>query len=166
MIKLRTLTPALAGFVFAIGLGISGMTDTNKVIGFLDLSGSWDPSLGFVMIGAIAVHKMLYKLILTRKSPIYESFFRLQTRQDIDFRLVGGAALFGTGWGLGGFCPGPSVVSLATGASAAVTFVATMAGGMLSFAIADRFVRARTAEPGPHELGTGVLYQTSAADRD
>lgn len=163
--KLNALAPALAGFVFAVGLGIAGMTDANKVIGFLDLSGAWDPSLGFVMVGAIAVHMLLFKLILRRPSPVFEGHFRVPTRKDIDFRLVGGAAVFGAGWGLGGFCPGPGLVSSITGGSSAMLFVITMLGGMTTFAIADRVVRARTAAPGPHELGTGVLYQTPATDR-
>ncbi|MFT6398796.1 MAG: putative membrane protein YedE/YeeE [Bradymonadia bacterium] len=156
--KLSTLTPALAGFIFAIGLGIAGMTDANKVISFLDLGGSWDPSLGFVMVGAIAVHMLLFRVIVRRPSPVYEGHFRIPTRQDIDLRLIGGAAIFGAGWGLGGFCPGPGIVSSVTGAAAAVVFVAAMLGGMISFAVADRLVRARIPEPGSHELGTGVLY--------
>ncbi len=107
------LPPFVGGFVFALGLGISGMTDADKVLGFLNLAGDWDPALAFVMVGAIGVHLILYRLIVRRPSPLFGDRFHLPTRRDISPRLLTGAAIFGVGWGMGGFCPGPGLVSLA-----------------------------------------------------
>ena len=128
----RLISAFSAGLVFALGLGISGMTDANKVIGFLNLAGDWDHSLAFVMVGAISVHLFLYRLILRRQSPLFADHFHIPTRRDINSRLVGGSALFGMGWGLGGFCPGPGLVSLMNTNSGAGVFVIFMLGGMLA----------------------------------
>lgn len=122
-----------SGFIFAIGLVVSGMTDANKVIGFLNLAGKWDPSLGFVMVGAIGMHLALFRWILKRDSPVFAEKFGIPTRKDIDLRLVLGAAIFGAGWGLGGFCPGPALTSVATLATDALVFVGTMLVGMMLF---------------------------------
>ena len=122
-----------AGLMFSLGLGISGMADANKVIGFLDLSGSWDPSLGFVMAGAIAVHLGLFRLITGRSSPLLAQRFELPTRQDISPSLLQGSALFGIGWGLGGFCPGPGLVAFVSFEPAAVVFVLAMLSGMVLY---------------------------------
>jgi uncharacterized protein len=122
-----------AGLVFAIGLGVSGMTDANKVIGFLDLSGVWDPSLAFVMVGAIVVHFALFRFVVGRTSPLFAGRFDLPTRQDISAPLLQGSALFGIGWGLGGFCPGPGLVSFVSFDPAAVVFVLAMLGGMMVY---------------------------------
>jgi uncharacterized membrane protein YedE/YeeE len=119
-----------AGGLFGVGLVVSGMARPAKVIGFLDVGGRWDPSLAFVMAGAIAVHMVLFRLILRRRSPLHDVGFHLPARKDIDVRLVVGAALFGAGWGLGGYCPGPSLVALGTGMLPALVFVAAMAAGM------------------------------------
>lgn len=118
-----------AGGLFGAGLVVSGMVKPTKVIGFLDVR-HWDPSLAFVMMGAIAVHMGLFKLILKRGSPFYDFRFHLPTRKDIDLRLVGGAAVFGAGWGLGGFCPGPGLVSVGAGVLPALVFVLAMTAGM------------------------------------
>jgi len=120
-----------AGALFGVGLAVSGMTMPSKVMGFLDVLGAWDPSLAFVMIGAIAVHAVAYRLITRRSSPLVDTRFHLPTRKDIDARLVLGAALFGVGWGLAGYCPGPGLVSAAGGAVPALVFVAGMTLGML-----------------------------------
>lgn len=120
-----------SGLLFGLGLGVSGMTQPSKVMGFLDITGAWDASLAFVMIGAILVHMALFRLILKRSSPLFDTNFHIPTRKDLDLRLLMGAALFGVGWGLGGFCPGPALVSLASGGSAVLVFVATMLFGML-----------------------------------
>lgn len=133
----------LLGVLFAIGLGISGMTLPTKVIGFLDLFGDWDPSLALVMVGAIGVNGLVYAVVKKRSAPLLAPRFRLPTRTDIDGRLVGGAVLFGTGWGLGGFCPGPGVVSAASGATSSLVFVAAMVVGMLAWKLVDRLLSTR-----------------------
>lgn len=133
-----------AGAVFAVGLGVSGMTKPSKVVGFLDVFGEWDASLAFVMVGAIAVYAVLARLITTRPSPLFEPRFRLPKRRDIDRRLVLGAAVFGVGWGLGGYCPGPGLVSAGGGSLAALAFVVSMAVGMkLEHLFTERRTRAR-----------------------
>lgn len=125
------LASALAsGVLFGVGLAVSGMTRPEKVIGFLDVGGAWDASLAFVMAGAIAVHFLAYRLIRGRRAPLWADKFGIPTRRDIDAKLLAGAALFGVGWGLGGYCPGPGVVSLAAGGEGAVVFVATLLLGM------------------------------------
>jgi uncharacterized membrane protein YedE/YeeE len=113
------------------------MTQPAKVTAFLDFAGNWDPSLAFVMGGAILVYAPLYRLIRRRSTPLFASTFSVPTRTDIDPRLLGGAALFGIGWGLGGFCPGPAVTSLASGHLSVVTFVASMLAGMYLFKLVD-----------------------------
>jgi uncharacterized protein len=121
---------AAAGVVFGVGLAISGMAQPSKVIGFLDLFGAWDASLMFVMVGAITTHFVAYRVIMARQSvPLYDDRFHLPTRKDVDVRLVLGAAIFGVGWGLGGFCPGPALVAAGSGALAALVFVAGMSLG-------------------------------------
>jgi hypothetical protein len=113
------------------------MTQPAKVTAFLDFTGDWDPSLACVMIGAILVHTVLYRLIRRRPSPLFVTAFSLPTRTDIDARLVAGAALFGIGWGLGGFCPGPAVTSLASGHASVVIFVAAMVAGMYLYRLTE-----------------------------
>ena len=124
------VTSFFAGVVFALGLGISGMTRPIKVIGFLDFFGQWDASLAFVMIGAIAVYFVAYRISRTMSSPVLEAKFSIPSRADFDGRLIAGAAVFGIGWGLGGFCPGPAITSLASGAAPVAVFVAAMAAGI------------------------------------
>lgn len=120
-----------AGGLFGVGLVVSGMTRPAKVIGFLDVGRSWDPSLALVMAAAVAVHMTLYRLIVRRRAPLYDAGFHLPTRKDLDLRLVAGAALFGVGWGLGGYCPGPGLVSLGAGLLPALVFIAAMTAGMV-----------------------------------
>ena len=129
----------ISGLIFAIGLVLGGMTQPAKVIAFLDITGKWDPSLAFVMGGAILVYAPLYRLIRRRQAPFFASVFSMPTRLDIDPLLIGGSALFGVGWGLGGFCPGPAVVSLASGSPTVVIFVAAMLAGMYLFKLVDHF---------------------------
>jgi len=128
----RLIAAFLAGLLFALGLGVSGMTNANKVIGFLNLAGDWDPSLAFVMVGAIGVHLVLYRRIRRRKRPLLADQFCIPTRRDITPQLVAGAALFGVGWALAGFCPGPALVSLAGLGSPAAVFVIFMVLGMIA----------------------------------
>lgn len=129
----RDVAALIAGLIFAIGLVISGMTEPQKVIGFLDVTGQWDPSLAFVMIGAICVHGVSYWLIRKRASPVFDVDFHVSSGKHISKSLVIGAALFGIGWGLGGFCPGPAVVSLAGLKMRTIVFVVAMLAGMLVF---------------------------------
>ena len=138
-----------AGLLFGIGLAVAGMTLPSKVIGFLDvLDGSWDPSLAFVMMGAILVHAVVYRLVAKRPTPLFAEKWSLPTRRDIDLKLVGGAALFGAGWGLGGYCPGPGLVSLGSGASSIIVFVASMLIAMgITARVESMRVAARHAEP-------------------
>jgi uncharacterized protein len=120
----------IAGALFSIGLALSGMLQPSKVQNFLDFTGNWDPSLAFVMIGAIATHTIIYRWIRKRPSPLLGGQFHLPTKKELDPRLLAGSALFGIGWGLGGFCPGPALVSLSAFNSSALVFVAAMLGGM------------------------------------
>lgn len=127
-----------AGVIFAIGLALSGMTTPANVIAFLDIFGSWDPTLAFVMGGAIAVHAPIYWLYIRgREAPTFARSFGLPTRRDIDRPLIVGAVLFGAGWGLAGFCPGPAVASLASGSSTVMWFVVAMLVGMSGFSIVE-----------------------------
>jgi uncharacterized membrane protein YedE/YeeE len=125
----------LSGLLFGAGLVLSGMTVPANVVGFLDFTGAWNPSLAFVMGGAIAVHMPLYWLIRKRKSPLFDVQFHVPTRRDIDWRLLTGSAIFGIGWGLGGFCPGPGLVSLASGAAAPMIFVGAMTLGIVLYRV-------------------------------
>jgi uncharacterized protein len=118
------------GLLFGIGLVISGMSDPAKVLNFLDLFGTWDPSLAFVMGGAVIVAFFGYRLVFKRKSPIVGGIFHLPTRKDIDGRILVGPAIFGIGWGLAGFCPGPALTALGVGASGTLVFVPAMFVGM------------------------------------
>ncbi len=133
----KNITALTMGILFAIGLGISGMTQPQKVIGFLDLFGQWDPSLAFVMIGAIGVHASMYRWIRKRSSPVLADQFHVPNRSDLTPPLLVGAALFGVGWGVAGFCPGPGLTSLASGNLASLVFVGGMVGGMLVFKISE-----------------------------
>ena len=130
---------ALAGAVFAIGLAVGGMTIPAKITGFLDVGGAWDPTLALVMAGAIAVYAPLARIIERRQRPLVAARFHWPAPRAIDARLVGGAAIFGVGWGLSGYCPGPALASLAGGASSAIVFVVAMIGGI---AVARAAVRA------------------------
>jgi hypothetical protein len=123
----------VCGLTFGLGLGIAGMTDANKVIAFLDVAGDWDPSLIFVMVGAMALHFVLFRWIIRRPSPLYASGFRLPTGLDVDARLIVGACLFGVGWGIGGVCPGPGLVSGASLTVEVWLFIGSMLVGMQIF---------------------------------
>jgi uncharacterized membrane protein YedE/YeeE len=128
----------ISGFIFALGLGISGMTQPHIVRGFLDVFGSWDWRLIGVMGGAIAIHATAYRLILNRPSPILGSKFELPTKKEIDMRLIIGAVLFGLGWGWAGICPGPGLVSIVSGNMAFIYFIGAMLVGMKLFQIFEK----------------------------
>jgi hypothetical protein len=140
------LSEFLIGLLFGFGLILSGMTDPGKVIGFLDLFGQWDPSLAFVMGGAIAVGFLAFSMAKRRTQNFLGGAMRLPTSQDIDKRLVIGSLVFGAGWGLAGFCPGPALVSLGAGQDKAVVFVIAMVLGMLAYEwLEGRRAKAATA---------------------
>jgi uncharacterized protein len=136
----RPLVSALAaGFVFGIGLWVSGMANPRKVLGFLDVAGDWDASLLLVMAGAVAVTLLAFRMVLKRPKPLLEEKFHLPTRRDIDIPLVAGAAIFGIGWGTAGYCPGPALTALSTLSKESVVFVAAIiVGGLLHRALAGR----------------------------
>ena len=131
----------LAGLVFGIGLVLSGMNDPGKVLGFLDVAGSWDPSLAFVMAGAILIGLVAFAFAKRRTSAFLGGAMQLPKNRDIDPRLVGGALVFGVGWGLAGFCPGPALVDFGAGYDKAAVFVAAMLLGMLVESALDRVKR-------------------------
>ena len=118
------------GLVFGVGLALAGMTQPAKVVGFLDFFGSWDPSLAFVMGGALLVFATLQRLVVRRRGPLYAAKFGIPTRRDLDAQLLVGAGLFGVGWGLGGFCPGPALTSLGALMPEALVFTLSMVAGM------------------------------------
>ena len=140
---MAVLLQFVIGLIFGLGLILSGMANPAKVLNFLDFaaipSGTWDASLAFVMAGAIAVTFVGYKFVLRRSQPVFGEKFYLPTREDIDARVIAGPAIFGIGWGLSGFCPGPAITALGFGTRAAVIFAVAMVAGMwLARTIANR----------------------------
>lgn len=133
------LVSGLSGLLFGAGLMVSGMTRPDKVVGFLDVAGDWDPSLALVMIGAIAVHLVAYRLVPRLGGPLLGGRFGIPTRRDVDLRLLVGAALFGAGWGLAGYCPGPVLTSLATGTAEVLIALGAMIAGMVAHQTYERF---------------------------
>jgi hypothetical protein len=127
----ETIAGLLTGFIFGLGLCLARMTDPAVVQGFLDIAGAWDPTLVFVMAGGVAVAFVGYRYVLQRKQPLWAPRFPAAPSGAIDPPLMSGAAIFGVGWGLAGYCPGPAVVSLASGRRAVLLFVAAMAVGMI-----------------------------------
>ncbi len=128
----NVITAFASGLVFGLGLILSGMTDPAKVLGFLDLAGNFNPALAFVMAGAIPVAAIAFRIAARRRSALH-----LPDARKIDKRLLLGALTFGAGWGVAGYCPGPALVSLATGGSDALVFVAAMLGGMLIYELIE-----------------------------
>jgi uncharacterized membrane protein YedE/YeeE len=121
----------ISGILFGAGVTISGMVNPMKVLNFLDISGAWDATLIFVMGAGLLVTLLGYLIIFKRKAPMFAPSFQLPTSKNIDAKLLGGAALFGVGWGLSGFCPGPAIASVVFGRMESITFVIAMAAGML-----------------------------------
>jgi uncharacterized membrane protein YedE/YeeE len=130
---MKGLIALVVGILFALGLGYSGMTQTHVVKGFLDVFGEWDWRLMGVMVGAIGVHAITFRLILKRSSPLLDADFHLPKKNEIDRKLIIGSVLFGLGWGWAGICPGPGIVSLASGETAFFYFVGSMLIGMKLF---------------------------------
>lgn len=128
-----TASAFAAGLLFGLGLIVSGMANPLKVLAFLDVTGRWDPSLAFVMAGAVAVSAVGYRVARRRGRPVLATRLDLPTRRNLDPRLIAGAAVFGLGWGLVGLCPGPALTLLTVSPAPAATFVAAMVVGMLLF---------------------------------
>jgi uncharacterized protein len=140
------------GLIFGFGLLLSGMSNPAKVLDFLDLggivAGSWDPSLAFVMLGAVVVTFLGFRWVLKRRQPWFAERFHLPTQRELDLRIVAGPAIFGVGWGLAGFCPGPALTALGFGTGKAFVFVAAMFAGMwLARLLANLPVLTRIATP-------------------
>ena len=141
---MRALIALLSGWLFALGLGLGGMTRPSKILGFLDVTGHWDPALLFLMGGALGVCLPAFHFILKRRMPVLGDRFHVPVRQAVDAWLVGGAVLFGVGWGLSGYCPGPALVSLVTLREPVLLFFGMMCLGLAL----GRFIRPKPAAAG------------------
>jgi uncharacterized protein len=138
----------VSGLLFAVGLGVAGMTNPHKVINFLDLFGDWDPSLALVMGGAILVYAPVYRRLRGKDAPKFADRFHWPTKQDIDAKLVAGSLMFGVGWGIAGFCPGPAVVAVVEGSASVLVFFAAMLVAMLTQGLFARRIDALVARRG------------------
>jgi uncharacterized membrane protein YedE/YeeE len=147
---MRIIAAYAIGLVFGIGIAISGMANPAKVLNFFDVAGSWDPSLGFVMGGALAVTFIGYRLVFRRPAPLADSRFHLPDNTRLDARLIGGSVLFGIGWGITGFCPGGALPALGSGRFEVFAFVIAMIAGMM---LARRFPKVRA-------IGSAATSQT------
>lgn len=127
---MNLISAFVCGLIFSLGLGMAGMTQPTKIIAFLDVAGSWDPSLLFVMAGAVSLGLVLFPSVLKRRAPILGTKFLMPEKAGVDTRLLTGSALFGIGWGLSGLCPGPALVSLVTAQPAVFVFVSSMIAGL------------------------------------
>lgn len=136
--KRLSLAALVSGALFGVGLAMSGMTDARRVLGFLDVFGDFDPTLMFVLGGAVATTTLLFRLVLRRGSPVLADSFHLSGLKRIDRRLLGGAALFGVGWGIAGYCPGPALAGLGIASVEALWFVPAMLAGLLLHRLVDR----------------------------
>lgn len=136
--KRYSIAALVAGALFGLGLAMSGMTDARRVLGFLDLFGAFDPTLAFVLAGAVATTTLLFRLVLRRGSPVLADTFHVSNLRHVDRQLLGGAVLFGIGWGIAGYCPGPALAGLGIGSVEALWFVPAMAGGMLLHRVVAR----------------------------
>ncbi|KPK17376.1 MAG: hypothetical protein AMJ62_01650 [Myxococcales bacterium SG8_38] len=147
----------LGGLVFGVGLAIGGMTQPAKIVGFFDFFGSWDPSLAFVMGGALVVYTPVYRwAIRTWQRPIWAPAFSLPTRSDIDWRLVLGSGIFGIGWGLGGYCPGPAFTSVGAGSREALIFGLAMLAGVGAYQVLMRVREGRAGGPSDRPAATVI----------
>jgi uncharacterized protein len=138
--EMREFLSLIAGLLFGVGLVVSGMSNPGKVLNFLDIAGRWDPSLMFVMAGAVAVSFVGFRMIRRMSSPLTGGTFHWPTATDIDAPLVIGAVAFGLGWGLSGFCPGPALTAVSTFAPGALVFIGTMIVGLLAGRIRLRII--------------------------
>lgn len=141
----RLITCYLIGLIFGVGIMISGMANPAKVLNFFDVAGTWDPSLAFVMGGALVATLVGYRFVLARPAPRLDEMFHLPTRRDIDLPLIGGSTVFGVGWGIAGFCPGGAIPALGTGRTEVIVFIAALVAGILTAKFLRR--RGRAAAP-------------------
>lgn len=137
-LSLAALAALASGALFGTGLAMSGMTDPRRVLGFLDLFGDFDPTLMFVLGGAVATTMLLFRFVLRRGSPVLADTFHLSTLKGVDRRLLGGAAIFGIGWGIAGYCPGPALAGLGVGSIEALWFVPALLAGLLLHRLVNR----------------------------
>ncbi len=143
---MRLVYTFLIGLVFGVGISISGMANPAKVLNFFDVFGTWDPSLAFVMGGALIVTAIGYRLVLNRRAPMMDMRFHLPTRRDIDLPLVLGSAVFGIGWGIAGFCPGGALPALGTGRSEVFIFTAALVVGIFAARVAQAALTRRKTQ--------------------
>ena len=144
---MQILSTFIVGVLFGLGLVVSGLINPAKVLNFLDFAGTWDPSLAFTMAAAIATTAIGYRFVFRRRAPLLGGSFQLPAASDIDARLIGGAALFGIGWGLIGFCPGPAIAALSSGATSTIIFVGAMLAGMALARALDKPSARLAAQP-------------------
>lgn len=144
-VLIAILSAAAAGVLFGVGLGISGMSRPTKVLAFLDVAGAWDPSLAFVMMGAIGVHCLAVVIAKRRERTAFGGIFHWPSPATVDKPLLAGAAVFGVGWGLGGLCPGPALLGAASGSAASILFVVAMIAGMVARHASARREAARSS---------------------
>lgn len=141
---MKMIAAYVIGLVFGLGISMSGMANPAKVVNFFDVAGTWDPSLGLVMAGAVIVAFFGYRIVLTRPAPMLEPAFQIPTNRKLDQRLIGGLALFGVGWGISGFCPGGALPALGTGNLDVILFVASLIAGILTATLLMKFTVKRT----------------------
>lgn len=142
---MKLLTCLFIGILFGTGISISGMANPAKVINFFDIVGSWDPSLAFVMGGALITTFIGYRIVLRKPAPLIDRSFQLPTKRDLDARLIGGSAVFGIGWGIAGFCPGGALPALGTGQSDVFIFVAAAIVGIFIAKTASHLFKTQPA---------------------
>jgi hypothetical protein len=143
---MRSILTLLVGILFGTGISLSGMANPAKVINFFDIAGTWDPSLGFVMGGAVIVAFVGYRIVLRRPTPVFEPTFDIPQNRRIDAKLLSGAAIFGVGWGIAGFCPGGALPALGTLNSNVIVFVVALIVGMMATRVVSGWISTRSAD--------------------
>lgn len=144
----KNATGFLAGLLFGLGLAVSQMINPNKVIAFLNVAGDWDPSLLLVLAAAVAVNFVGFRMTIRRTQPVFDDVFHLPTRSDLDGRLIAGAAIFGVGWGLGGYCPGPALAALSSASWEPLVFIGALLLGSLSYRFLERRPSRKASQTG------------------
>ncbi len=144
---MRIIFSYLSGLLFGVGISLSGMANPAKVLNFFDITGIWDPSLAFVMGGALIVTFIGYQIVLKRPAPTLSSSFQVPTRRDLDLPLIGGSAVFGVGWGIAGFCPGGALPALGTGRIEVFTFIIALLAGILAAKVLKAAISKRAQAP-------------------